>query len=303
MHKYSIALLLFLLAPPLPLAAAPLCVTDDSGARVCLEAPAKRIIPLYASFSEILADLGLAERIIARTASDEVTNAPGIGTHIRPNLELAAALAPDLVLQMSGRGEALQSVEALRRLGVTTALFKVSSFAELFSVLQRIGVLTGTERQAAALQGGLEKRLAVTATALAEKRERPTVFFELRYPNLLAAGPGAMATDIIRLAGGTNCVSGTADERVVRISEERLIALDPDVYLLQLGPMNKNPPPLSERAHFATLKSGQSGRVLAVEEDLFSRPGPRNINAVELLAAYLHPDLFPAAAPKAQEQK
>ena len=307
MRNPAALVVLLLLALPLSLQAAPLCITDDEGERICLSAPARRIIPLYASFSEILLDMGLADRIIARTTSDIepafMAKLPGIGTHMRPNLELVAGLAPDLVLQMGGRDEATQSVAALRRLGVKVAFFRIGSFAELFSVVQRLGVLSGKEEAAEALQNRLKTRLAAVAVVLGNTTQRPTVFFELRYPNLLAAGPGAMVTDVIRRAGGVNGVTGKADDRVVRLSEEALIALDPEVYLMQQGPMNKNPQPLAERPHFATLRAHKTGRVLVVDEKLFSRPGPRTVDAVEQLAVYLHPDLFPAGVIPALERK
>lgn len=307
MRKSAALLFFLLLALPLALQAAPLCVTDDSEEEVCLNAPARRIIPLYASFSEILLDMGLADRIIARTTSDTEPEAmaklPGIGTHMRPNLELVAGLSPDLVLQMGGRDEAAQSVAALRRLGVKVAFFRIGSFAELFSVIQRLGVLTGQGHAAKALQARLEERLAAVAAALPKTGQRPTVFFELRYPNLIAAGPGAMVTDVIRRAGAVNGVTGKDSDRVVRLSEEALIALDPEVYVMQQGPMNKNPQPLAERPHFATLRAVKAGRVFVVDEKLFSRPGPRNVDAVEQLAAHLHPDFCPAGRAPAQERK
>jgi iron complex transport system substrate-binding protein len=36
----------------------------------------------------------------------------------------------------------------------------------------------------------------------------------------------------------------------------------------------------------------RDGRVLVVDEALFSRPGPRSVDAVEQLARFLHPDRF-----------
>jgi iron complex transport system substrate-binding protein len=37
------------------------------------------------------------------------------------------------------------------------------------------------------------------------------------------------------------------------------------------------------------LDAVKQGRVLFVEEQIFSRPGPRSVEAVETLAAFLHP--------------
>ncbi len=262
-------------------------VVDDSGELISLERPATRVIALYGAFNEILAAMGLEGRIVARTRADRlppsIVDKPSIGTHMRPNIEMVLGLDPDLVLQMSGRKEASQAVATLRRYGLSTAFFKATSFVELYSVIQRLGVLTGAQPAASDLIASMKDRLARVRKGTGTGR--PKVFFEVRYPNLLAAGRGSIVSDVIRAAGGENCV--TSAKKLVRLSEEELLRLDPDVYVLQKGPMNPNPSPLAERSHFRTLAAVRDGRVLVVDEKSFSRPGPRNVDAVERLAALL----------------
>ncbi len=290
--------LLAAIAPPGQAAAA--CITDDAGDRVCVDAPATRIVPLYAAFSDILAAMGLADRIVGRTRADASAppRALSIGTHMRPSLELVLGLRPQLVLQMGGREEAAQSVAAIRRLGIPTAFFQVRSFADMFSAIDRIGMLAGAEAEAGALVRSLAQRLRALESRMQNAGESlPGVFFEVRYPNLLGAGPDSMVTDIIRAAGGRNVLAegGTRKGRVVRLSEEELLRLDPEAYCIQSGPMNKNPVPLGDRPHFAGLRAARSGRVLTVDEQLFSRPGPKAVDAAEMLARFLHPGLFPSS--------
>ncbi|WMW67134.1 helical backbone metal receptor [Nitratidesulfovibrio liaohensis] len=271
----------------------PVSITDDTGRKVHLPHPARRIVALYGAFNELLAAMDLTERIAARTAADEepaaIRRLPVIGTHMRPSPEMVAAVAPDLVLQMEGRREAGEAVEGLRALGIPVAVFRVGSFDELFGVLRRVGTLTGEPQRAAALEAALLARLDAVAARVAD-RPRPAVFFEVRHPNLLAAGADSIVTDIIAHAGGRNCV--TAEGRVARLSEEELLRLDPAVYLLQRGPMNPEPEPPATRPHYATLSAVRNGRVREVDEARYSRPGPRAVDAVEELARYLHLDVW-----------
>ena len=282
------------------------CITDDMGETVCLEAPATRVVPLYAAFTDIFNAMGIADRIVGRTKTDMGADTkagtgpgvPSIGTHMRPNAELVLGLKPDLALQMGGRAEAAKSVADLRRLGIPTAFFQVRTFADLFSVIERTGTLTGSPEAARALVASLQARLAALEKTLATGPASPGVFFEVRYPNLLGAGPDSMVTDIIRAAGGRNVLAepGTARAgRIVRLSEEELLRLNPDVYCVQTGPMNKRPLPLSERPHFTGLRAVAAGRVLHVDERMFSRPGPNAVDAAEALARFLHPGLFPSS--------
>jgi len=259
---------------------------------VRLAAPARRIIALYGAFNEILVEMGLTGRIVARTMADgdipDVAGLPSIGTHMRPNQEMIVGLNPDLVLQMAGRKGASEPVEALRRRGIPVAEFDPHGFAELFAAIEAVGALTGEPRAAQVLVERMRARLDALAVRLAGLDSRPRVFFEVRSPSLLAAGAGGIVDEVIRLAGGVNAV--TEDRRIVRLGEEALYGLDPDVYIVQRGPMNAAPQPLAERPLYAPLRAVRQGRVLEVDERLFSRPGPRSVEAVEVLARFLYPD-------------
>jgi iron complex transport system substrate-binding protein len=283
---WYLVLNLFLLQIPAS-ALATLSVTDDQGRQISLNAPATRIIALYGAFNEILADLGREDLLIARTATDDLPESikakPSIGTHLRPNAELILGLAPDLVIQLGGRGEAMEPVRFLEDRGLNVAVFNLENFQQLFSVMERLGTLTASTEQAA-------ERIAFMRSELARieagnKDPRPRVFFEARYPTLLAAGQGSMASEIIFRAGGENCVA--APDKLVRLGEEELLRLAPDIYLVQEGPMNPRPVPMAERHLFRTLACVNSGQVHTVDQKVFSRPGPRSLEAVRQLATII----------------
>ena len=266
----------------------PVSIVDDAGRTVSLSYPAQRIIPLYAALGETLAAMGLADAVVGRTVSDDTLpqELPVVGTHMRPNPELVAALRPDLVILLEGRQEAGLTADTVAGMGIAVARFRISSFADLFSCIQRLGTLTGEQDKAEELIRSMRERLAAVAEKTARLDHKPSVFFEIRYPNLLGAGGGSMLTDIIRVAGGVNCLADH-DERMVRLSEESLVLMNPDVYLIQEGAMNKQPIALEQRPHFRGLAATRKGFVFTVRESRFSRPGPQSILAVEELADIL----------------
>lgn len=270
-----------------PPALAQVHIIDDLGRKVVLNEPATRIIALYGAFNEIIASIGQEDRLIARTNADElpasILQKPSIGTHLRPNPELIIGLKPDLVIQIAGREEALEPVRFLDNHGVTTAVFRMDTFADLFSATERLGELTGSATQARTLVDNMQKELDTVQTAWPE--HKPRIFFEARYPNLLAAGGSSFTTEIITRAGGLNAVS--ASDKLVRLNEEEVLRLGPDIYLVQQGPMNPVPQPLAEREHFKTLACLRTGQVHTVDQQLFSRPGPRSIQAVRDLHAMI----------------
>lgn len=248
--------------------------------------PARRVVTLHPGLSDILEAIGAGKTLVGRTGGDAGRGAvPAVGSHLRPNLELIAAAKPDLVLQLeTGRGRSAPLDAALRSLGIPVETFAIRSFPELFAAMRRIGDLTGRDTEADEAVAGLEKRLEKASAWPGKERKRPRVFLETRYPNLLAAARDSMASAVIEAAGGVNAVEQNG--MVIRAAEEALVALDPDIYLVQRGAMNKNPPPPRERPHFRQLRAVREGRVKLVEESLFSRPGPGNVQAVEDLALY-----------------
>uniref|UniRef100_A0A7C5ENZ5 ABC transporter substrate-binding protein n=1 Tax=Desulfobacca acetoxidans TaxID=60893 RepID=A0A7C5ENZ5_9BACT len=269
-------------------------VTDDRGRTLAVTSPPRRIVSLYGGLTEILVALGVASKLVARTQGDgAVPGIPAVGTHLQPNVEMIVALKPDLVVQ----GEVRKAFPALARLeqeGLKVALFAPRDFSGLLHTIQRLGTLTGREPEARKLVDRIEAQLAAVARKVAGRRP-PRVFFEVRYHNLLAAGRGSIVHDIITKAGGVNVVE--APGKLVPLGLEALFQVDPEVYVIQKGPMNRSPEDIYSRPHFQELTAVKTRRVLVVEEDRFSRPGPRSAEAVEQLARFLHPEAWAENSP------
>jgi len=288
-HASLIPVILALMAVlvPAPAPAAGVTIADDRGREVVIQAPPQRIISLYGGLTEILVALDLGPRVAARTRGDEIlSRLPTVGTHLQPNLEMILALKPDLVLQ-GGVKKGQVGIPRLEQQGIPVAVFAPTDFPGLFATISRLGKLTGREEKAQALILDMKARLEAVSRQVA-RRPAPGVFYEVRYHNLLAAGQGSIVHDTITRAGGRNIVG--APQKLVAFSFETLIQTDPEVYVIQKGPMNRSPQEVQTRSHYELLKAVRGNRVLVVDESLFSRPGPRSVEAVEQLARFLHPD-------------
>ena len=254
-----------------------------------LAAPPQRIISLYGGLTEILSSLGLADHVAACTQGDDtIKGIPTVGTHLQPNVEMILALKPDLVVQ-GGVSKGIPALKRLEAAHVPVAMFAPHDFAGLFSTITRLGTLTGKAAEAAALNRAMQAKLAAVAQRVAG-RPQPRVFFEVRELNLLAAGQGSLVQDIITRAGGDNIV--TSPQKLTMYSLESLIQANPDVYIIQKGPMNRSPDNIYNRPYFKELKAVKAHRVLVVDESLYSRPGPRSAEAVEELSRFLHPEAW-----------
>src|SRR2546423_13297014 len=102
-----------------------LVVTDDAGRRVVLAAPARRVVSLLPSFTELLFAIGAGDRLVGRTTwcdyPPEAVRVPSVGDGMPPNVEAVAARHPDLVV-LYRSGPNITAAEQLERLGIQTGL-------------------------------------------------------------------------------------------------------------------------------------------------------------------------------------
>ncbi|MBE0616771.1 MAG: ABC transporter substrate-binding protein [Proteobacteria bacterium] len=283
------------LAAALLVAAAPAraaCVSDDTGTEICLDTPPTRVVSLYGAFTELLWELGVRD-LVARTANDDTIPAvaalPSVGTGLRPDVEHLLALRPDLVVSRGGRASQ-EALSALRARGLRVAAFDPTDLGELDTVVARMGTLCGRGIEASALTDRLRERLAAVEARVGNPARRTRVVFEVRAEPLTVAGTGGLVDEVIRRAGGVNAVQ--SPKKLLLLDTEALLKLDPDVYVVQEGPMNRKPAAPADRPHAGLLRAVREHRVLVVDEELFSRPGPRVAEAVEQLSRFLYPDLW-----------
>jgi iron complex transport system substrate-binding protein len=269
-------------------------IIDDLGQKIVLAKPAGRIIPLYGAYAEMLFSIGAGDVVLARTQADVFPPAlallPSVGTHMNPNVEMILGLKPDLVIVSSSRRQETPEITRLADSGIPVAVFSPKTFDEIFAVIEKLGSISGREQEAAAFSANLAARLGAVRDKLTGVQTRPRVFFEIRAEPLTGAGHGSIVNEILKAACAQNILD--SDKAIVQYSLEALLFQDPDFYIVQQGPMNKGPAPPGQRTHFERLKCVREGKVLSADEFIFSRPGPRCVDAVEQLAAALHPERF-----------
>lgn len=165
----------------------------------------------------------------------------------------------------------------------------------VFADIQRVAhQLDVTERGERAVTG-LRARLAAVGERVAG-RERPRVAC-IEWLEPLFQG-GHWVPEQVALAGGVD-VLGAPGRRGVVIDPSAVVAARPDVLVLMPCGFDTRraldeASAVTGRAGFADLPAARTGRVFATNGSAyFSRPGPRLVDGVEILAALLHPDLFP----------
>ncbi len=252
----------------------------------------ERVISLYGGLTETLYALGLQQFLVGVSNSDDyppqVKSKPRVGTHFNPSIEKILALNPDLVLAKNRRGRTAEALGYLERAGVRVFTADPHTLEQFFALVIKLGEIFHCQARATALVAGYRQRLRRLQERIPSQEEKPLVFFEVRFHehDLMAAGRKSIVNDIITAAGGRNLVD--IPRQLVHYSIENLLASQPDVYLVQRGPMNRSPLP-DQRPLFRKLRAVRAGRTYPVDEKKFSRFGPRLLAAVEELTDILYP--------------
>lgn len=272
----------------------PMTFTDDLGREVVLDGIPGSIVSVSPANTEILFALGLGDKVVGVTEycdyPAEALKKEKIGTFTTPNLEAILALDPDLVLATGG--VQADQLDRMQELGLTVYAVNPVTFDQTVATILEIGELTGAEARAWEIVSDMNSRAVDVARRVAEAEkeglERPRVFYEIFYDNgVWTAGRGGIISDLIRLAGGENI--GDADtSEYYEFSVERLLAEDPQVYLVGSGSMFK-PGDITARSGWERMDAVRNGRVYVIEENLVYRSGPRLIEGLEAIHAALYP--------------
>ena len=130
-----------------PVWAEPVTVRDAFDRSVTVPAPPQRIVTIFASNTEMVAALGLADRIVGIEAytryPPEVLKMPLVGGRLGFSVDEVVAQRPDLVVVTPSRQAANQLVDPMQRLGIPIVVLLQRNVAEILSNIRLLGRLTG----------------------------------------------------------------------------------------------------------------------------------------------------------------
>lgn len=236
--------------------------------------------------------LGLKGRIVATTTycdyPPEAKTLPHVGD-VNISIEQVIAQRPDLVVASASASK--RAIEQLERLeGRQIPIFAIDpkSFEEVYAALHAIGQITGQTRQAAQLTRRMRARVAQVRRVVARAKSRPRVLVVLQAEPLWVAGSDNFLDELIHQAGGEN-VTRDVGPGYHPYSAERVVARKPDVILVG----HETAARIRHKPGWANLPAVRRNALYSPDPNIFSRPGPRLVDALEWLAQRLHPLLFP----------
>lgn len=263
--------------------------TDEIGRQITVKSNPQRIISLAPSITEILFALKLGDRVIGVTSycdfPDEAKAKEKVGDTIKPNLERLIVLKPDLVL-ISTASQLEKITRQLDQLGIPVFVTSPQSVAGVLTSLRKIGELTGAEQQAEALAAEMQTRITAVQRQ-ATTNSAPRVLYILQLSPLITAGKNTFINDLINQAGGRS-ISGEETTDYPQFSREAVIARAPEIIIIPASHGAELVNIEAIKQAFAATPAIKNNRIVRINPDLVSRPGPRIVEGLEALRAGIH---------------
>ena len=162
----------------------------------------------------------------------------------------------------------------------------------LQSILE-VAKYVGRETEAQDMVNSLRKRIEYVKNKITGMRSK-VLCIEWLDPLFTA---GHWVPEMVETAGGINGIS-TIGESSRRMKIQEVAAFDPDMIVLMpcgfdISRMLKEYTILANNIEWKSLRAVKNNKIFAVDANsYFSKPGPRIITGLEILAKIIHPELF-----------
>lgn len=271
----------------------PITFTDMNGREITLEKPADRIVALTASDCEILYALGAGDTLVGRGEycnwPEEVLDVPSVQSGENTNVEQIIALQPQVLL-MSAMAQTDEQIEALENAGIQVVVSYAQDIEGVYEAISMIGTAMGKNDEADVLITEMKDTFAqIQEDSAGDGSE--TIYFEvspLEY-GLWAAGSDTFMDEVAQMLGLTNVFADM--EGWGEVSEEQVIQRAPDYIVTIAMYYGEGQTPVEEitsRSGWENIPAIKNGKLLNLQNDELSRPGPRLKDGAEMLYDFVY---------------
>lgn len=261
-----------------------LTVTDDAGRAVSLASPARRVVSLAPSSTELLFAVGAGPQVVGRTTwcryPAAALQVPVVGDGLDPNIEAVAATHPDLVVlyRSPSNGTAITQFD---QLGITSVVLRQDLLTDVARDARLLGTLTAHQPAADSIAHLLD-----SLGALPPRPVRARVAIVVWDNPPIVIGGGSFLDELGLLAGAQN-VFHDLPQASATVSLESIAARNPDFIAVVDDSSASNTPSFARRPEWRAVPAVKAGHILHLPGTLFGRPSPRVAEAVAAYARLL----------------
>jgi iron complex transport system substrate-binding protein len=268
-------------------AAFPVTIQTTTGP-VVISARPTAIVSLSPSATEDLFAIGAGSQVKAVDKySDYPANAPKTGlSEINTNVESVASLKPDLVV-LADAGDNLGS--RLKALSIPVLVLPAATkISDVYTEMNELGQATGHVQQAATVAASVRTQLQQIVSSLPKQTKPLTYYYELS-PDYYSLTSDTFVGQVLKLIG-MRSIADTASDAAKsggypQLSSEFIVKANPDyVFLADTICCQQNPTKVAKRPGWSQMTALQAHHVVALNDDIASRWGPRIVILLRTVA-------------------
>jgi iron complex transport system substrate-binding protein len=271
---------------------------DRTGIAISVSGPLNRIVSTAPSNTEIIADLGMADKLVA--IDRHSANIPGLPADLPrldffyPDAEAILGLKPDIIIanghNATGSGE--DPFRFLREMGIPVAFISMSkSINDIYEDIAFIADLLDAKEKGAELIRSMQAQIGEIAQTAALAQTGRSVYFEISpMPEIFTVGKDSYLDDMITTIGARNIFGN--DNWILSPSAEAIIERNPDVILTNVDFIDDPIGELKSRPGFNHINAVINNRIYRIDTDSSVRPSSRIILALEQMARAVYPEIY-----------
>ncbi len=266
---------------------------DQAGRTVKVAESPKRIVSLAPSITEIVYALGCEDLLKGVTTfsdfPEDAKNLTTVGSYVNLDLEKIVSLQPDLCIAVKD-GNPKATISRLEALDIPVYAVNPRSIETVITSVVEIGALLGALKKAEQLVDGMRSRIRRVETNVATVDHYPRVFFQIGISPIVSAGSDTFMHELIVKAGGINLAGDY--KSYPRFSIEEVIVASPDIIVISSMAREKVFEKVKAKwQQWPSIPAVKTDRIFVVDSNVFDRPTPRMIDALEILVQLIHPEL------------
>jgi iron complex transport system substrate-binding protein len=245
----------------------------------------QRIVSLSPSTTEMLFAIDAGKQVVA---VDDQSNYPAGApktdlSGFKPNAEAIAAQNPDLVVLSN---DIDKIVDQLATLKIPTYLAPAANLIDdSYQQITDLGKLTGHPADASALVDRMRNELDKLVEGLPRRSKPLTYYYELD-PTLYTVTSKTFVGSLFASVGMVNVAdeATTDDNPYPQLSPEVLVRLNPDmIFLADSKCCSQSKETVAARAGWSGVTAVKTGQVIALDDDIASRWGPRVVDLLRIV--------------------
>lgn len=256
-------------------------VIDDIGEKIEFQKPPERIISLAPNITEMIYDLGLGKYVVGNTLycnyPEAARKVEKVGDMLTYNYEKIVKLKPDLIFIVV-EGNTKETYNKFKSLGLKLFVANPRNYESIKKTYLNLGKIFKLDELANKTVSGWDS--TVLSIKKKTKSFNKSAMFLVEMRSLILAGKKSFIHEYMEFCGLKN-IAGDSPLNYPIFNREEILKRNPDYIIYPDDGSTDINEIMNAYPEWKELTAVKKRQIIFVNRDLYSRPGPRFVDALK----------------------